>query len=77
VRSSDPKLLFQNTSSAKITTAHAINWFEIPSLDFEFAKAFYETVLEVRVVLAFPGMKYAMFPADMQHGEIGGGLVEE
>lgn len=23
------------------------------------------------------GMKYAMFPADMQNGEIGGGLVEE
>ncbi len=27
------------------TTLHALNWFEIPVLDFERAKAFYEAVL--------------------------------
>ncbi|NCI50322.1 VOC family protein [Sediminibacterium roseum] len=57
--------------------AHAINWFEIPASDFERAKKFYEAVLDIQMVLPFPGMKYAMFPADMQNGEIGGGLVEE
>jgi len=56
---------------------HAINWFEIPALDFERAKSFYETVLDIKMITPFPGMKYAMFPADMQNGEIAGGLVEE
>lgn len=57
--------------------ANAINWFEIPAKNFERAKKFYETVLDITMVLPFEGMKYAMFPADMQNGEIGGGLVEE
>jgi len=57
--------------------AHAINWFEIPAKNFERAKTFYEQVLGIEMILPFPGMKYAMFPADMQKGEIGGGLVEE
>jgi predicted enzyme related to lactoylglutathione lyase len=56
---------------------HAINWFEIPAADFARAKQFYETVLDVKMDLPFPDMKYAMFPANMQAGEIGGGLVEE
>lgn len=57
--------------------AHAINWFEIPAKNFERAKSFYESVLGITMVMPFPEMKYAMFPADMQHGEIGGGLIEE
>lgn len=57
--------------------ANAINWFEIPAKNLERAKKFYETVLGIEMMLPFPEMKYAMFPADMQSGEIGGGLVEE
>ena len=57
--------------------AHAINWFEIPAKNLERAKTFYETVLNIQMMMPFPEMKYAMFPADMQHGEIGGGIVEE
>ena len=57
--------------------SHAINWFEIPASDFERAKKFYETVLAIEMMLPSPEMKYAMFPADMKNGEIGGGLVEE
>jgi predicted enzyme related to lactoylglutathione lyase len=57
--------------------AHAINWFEIPAKNLERAKAFYETVLGIEMITPFPDMKYAMFPADMQNGEIGGGLLEE
>lgn len=57
--------------------AHAINWFEIPAVDFERAKKFYEAVLDISMTLPFPDMKYAIFPVDMQNGEIGGGLVEE
>lgn len=57
--------------------AHAINWFEIPAKNLARAKAFYEAVLGIEMILPFPDMKYAMFPADMQHGEIGGGISEE
>ncbi|PZR26096.1 MAG: VOC family protein [Citrobacter freundii] len=57
--------------------AHAINWFEIHAVDFERAKKFYETVLDITMTLPFPEMKYAMFPADVMNGEVGGGLMEE
>lgn len=54
---------------------NAINWFEIPALDFERAKTFYEAVLDTKMVLPFPGMKYAMFPHE--GGGVGGGLMQE
>ena len=57
--------------------SHAINWFEIPAANFERAKKFYEAILATEMMIPFPEMKYAMFPADMAKGEIGGGLVEE
>jgi len=57
--------------------AHAINWFEIPAKNFDRAKGFYEAIMGIQMTMPFPEMKYAMFPADMQNGEIGGGLVEE
>jgi len=57
--------------------ASAINWFEIPALDFERAKTFYEAVLDIKMIVPFPDSKYAMFPADMQNGEVGGGLTQE
>ena len=57
--------------------AHAINWFEIPAKNLDRAKAFYEAVLGIEMITPFPDMKYAMFPADMMNGEIGGGLSEE
>ena len=57
--------------------ASAINWFEIPVTNLERAKTFYETVLEIKMIIPFEGVKYAMFPADMSKGEISGGLVEE
>ncbi len=57
--------------------ASAINWFEIPAQNFERAKKFYETVLDITMLIPFEGIKYAMFTSDMQNGEISGGLVEE
>ena len=56
---------------------NAINWFEIPVLDFERAIKFYETVLDIQMQRPFNEMKYAMFPADMQQGGVGGGLLQE
>jgi predicted enzyme related to lactoylglutathione lyase len=56
---------------------NAINWFEIPVTDFTRAKKFYETIMEVEMLTPFSGMEYAMFPANMQNGGIGGGIVKE
>jgi predicted enzyme related to lactoylglutathione lyase len=57
--------------------ANAINWFEIPAKNFERAKSFYEAVLGVEIMaMPHPMFKYGMFPADMQSGQVGGGLVQ-
>jgi predicted enzyme related to lactoylglutathione lyase len=57
--------------------ANAINWFEIPAKNFARAKSFYEAVLGVEImVMPHPTLKYGIFPADMQNGHVGGGLVE-
>jgi len=51
---------------------NAINWFEIPVIDFEKAKRFYEFILGAEMqVMEMPGMKSAFFPADLQKG-VGG-----
>jgi len=54
---------------------NAINWFEIPVVNFERAKNFYETILGAEMqVMEMPGMRSAFFPADLQKG-IGGSIV--
>ncbi len=55
---------------------NAINWFEIPVVDFERAKQFYETIFGAEIMeVPFPGGKYGMLPSDMQQG-VGGGIVQ-
>jgi predicted enzyme related to lactoylglutathione lyase len=55
---------------------NALNWFEIPVLDFERAKAFYEEVMDTEMeLMEMPGFKCAMFPADLENG-IGGCIMQ-
>ena len=55
---------------------NSINWFEIPVLDFERAKAFYATILEGEIMeMPHPVYTYGILPGDMQNG-ITGGLVK-
>ena len=57
--------------------ASAVNWFDIPVGDIQRAKAFYDTILGVQLeVQDTPTGKTAMFPADWQHGEIGGAISQ-
>lgn len=56
---------------------NAINWFEIPVVDFKRAKKFYETLLDMEMITPFEGMEYAMFPSDMENGGVGGGITTE
>ena len=55
---------------------NAINWFEIPVVDFARAVAFYERILATRLPIdaSFPGIRMAFFP--MQGPGVGGCLVE-
>lgn len=56
---------------------NAINWFEIPAKNFDRAKTFYETVLDIKInIVPHPTNKYGVFPADMQNGQVGGALSE-
>lgn len=56
--------------------AHAISWFDIPAANFERAKAFYEKVFATKLFQPDPKQTMAMFPADWEKGEIGGGLTQ-
>ncbi|SRR5690606_3307037 len=60
-----------------VDTVHPVNWFEIPALDLERARAFYENVLGCKLsVHALGPLKMAWFP--MQRGAAGatGSLVQ-
>lgn len=57
--------------------ANALNWFEIPATDFDRAKNFYETILDITMeIMPHPTFKYGIFPATIENGNVGGGLVE-
>lgn len=54
---------------------NAIEWFDIPSLDFDRAVTFYSTILgEQLKIVDYSGQKLAMFPMD-PNGSVGGDLV--
>ena len=58
------------------TSRNFINWFEIPALDIQRAKLFYETIFDVE--LAFmdlgDGTKMAVFPGGEQ--SVSGSIIE-
>ena len=57
--------------------ASAVNWFEIPATDIERASTFYSTILDIQLeVVQLPTFKTAVFPVDMQQGEIGGAISQ-
>src|SRR3989344_448040 len=54
---------------------NAINWFEIPTTDFERAVKFYSSIFEAKMeVRNLTELKMALFPADMKEG-VGGSLI--
>ncbi len=56
---------------------NAVNWFEIPAIDFDRAKRFYESILGKEMFLMEGmGLKSAFFPADLENGGIGGCIIK-
>jgi uncharacterized protein len=55
---------------------NSINWFEIPVLNFERAKTFYEALYGAPIhETPFPEGRYGMLPCDMANG-VGGGIAQ-
>ncbi len=52
-----------------------INWFEIPAVDFERAKKFYETILACEL-FPFPMGEDLMACFPMKDGSVGGAIVK-
>ena len=53
---------------------NALNWFEIPSANFERAKKFYETILDTTMHASNMGeYQMAFFPMD--DGKVGGAVI--
>ncbi|MDR6563048.1 MULTISPECIES: VOC family protein [Arcicella] len=56
-------------------TTNALNWFEIPIIDVERAKKFYETIFDIEMIpLEMMSMQMLMFPS--QSPKSGGALVK-
>ncbi|MFI1772282.1 VOC family protein [Thalassobellus citreus] len=58
---------------------NAINWFEIPVKNYERAKGFYSTILDIEITdhhMPDQNTKYGVFPYDKDNNGVGGGLIE-
>jgi predicted enzyme related to lactoylglutathione lyase len=54
---------------------NALAWFEIPTIDFDRAKSFYEAVFEYEIPEApMPGLRMGIFPHERENG-VGGAII--
>ncbi|GAB4510151.1 MAG: VOC family protein [Allomuricauda sp.] len=54
-----------------------VGWFEIPVVDMDRAKTFYEAVFQVKIELQdFGGTKMGWFPSDMDKPGAAGSLIQ-
>lgn len=58
-------------------TTNTVNWFEIPTVDIDRAKKFYEAIFAVTMFdLPLGDLKMSVFPGDQDNGKVGGALVQ-
>jgi uncharacterized protein len=58
-------------------TTNSLNWFEIPALDIQRAKKFYETIFSIEMEhVNMMGMEMAMFPSEPGNGKASGCLCQ-
>ncbi|MGB0391883.1 MAG: VOC family protein, partial [Salibacteraceae bacterium] len=56
---------------------NTITWFEIPALDYDRAKKFYQTVLKVEIAdMPMPEGKYGFFTPNKEDYGSGGGIMQ-
>ena len=58
--------------------ANALSWFEIPAVEIERAKTFYEGIFDMKMapMEGMMGMKMVYFLLNQDSGKVGGALVE-
>ena len=58
-------------------TENSINWFEIPAVDIERAKKFYEAIFDIEMAhMPIPGLKMVTFPMEIGSGKANGALAQ-
>jgi len=58
-------------------TTNSLNWFEIPALDIERSKKFYETIFEIKMEsYSMEGVTMAMFPGTPESGKASGAIAK-
>jgi len=58
---------------------NAVNWFEIPVVNYERAKKFYSEILGEEIIdhhMEDKNMKYGIFPYDMESHKVGGAIMK-
>ena len=58
---------------------NAVNWFEIPVTNYQRAKTFYQTILDIEITdMPMPeeNVEYGMFPHDMENNGVGGAIMK-
>ncbi|ATL46363.1 lactoylglutathione lyase [Chitinophaga caeni] len=56
---------------------NSINWFEIPVLDFERAKKFYEYIFDLHMIeMEINDVKMALFPSELNSRKVHGALCQ-
>lgn len=59
------------------TKSNNLNWFEIPVVDLDRAKSFYEKVFKIEMPqFEMGGMMMAFFPSEPNSGKASGGLAK-
>lgn len=59
------------------SNTNALNWFEIPVVDFERAKKFYGAIFDITFEsMNMMGMDMAFFPGEEKSGKVSGALVK-
>jgi len=59
------------------TSANVINWFEIPVVDFERAKKFYETILQINMPsMEMGAATMGFFPYEPGNGKVSGAICK-
>jgi hypothetical protein len=59
------------------SNVNALNWFEIPALDIDRAKGFYENIFDIKMdTMNMMGMEMAFFPMAPGNGKVSGALCK-
>lgn len=58
-------------------TTNILNWFEIPTIDIQRAKKFYEAIFDIEMIdMQLSGFNMIAFPWSNESGKVSGALIQ-